>query len=100
MRGSNGRRCIDVDDLIVDLAVEHVGYEIRSDALDLVRPRLAGRQKRRLRRLDGHDLELRFDLLEHLSNARDRTSGSDATHQNVDLAVGVLPELNGGGPPV
>ncbi len=43
---------------------------------------------------------LRFELLQHLSGAGDRATGADATDENVDLAVGVFPKLDGGGPPV
>src|SRR4051812_4403904 len=100
MRGSYGRLGIDVDNLIVDPAVEHVRDEIGPDALDLVRSRLAGSQEWGFRGLHGHDLKLRFALLQHLSYAGDRATGADATDENVDPAVGVFPKLDGGGPPM
>src|SRR5688572_2918816 len=100
MRGSNGSLGVYVHDLVVDVAVEYVRHEIGPDALDLVRPRLAGGQEGRLRRFDGHDLELRLELLQYLSDAGDGASGADAPDENVDLAIGVPPKLDGGGPPV
>src|SRR5687768_109367 len=100
MRGSYGSLGVNVHDLIVDVAVEYVWHEIGPDALDLVRPCLAGGQEGRLRRFDGHDLELRLELLQHLSDAGDSASGADAADENVDLAIGVLPKLDGGRPSV
>src|SRR5918995_1274476 len=100
MRGGNGSLGVNVHDLVVDVTVEHVWNEIAPDALDLVRPRLTGGEQRRLRRFDGHDLELRLKLLQHLSDAGDGASGADAPNENVDLAIGVLPKLDGSRPPV
>ena len=86
--------------------VQHVGDEPGADALDLVRagperllvPQLA--DHRRVDRLDRDDLDRRLAALEHLAAAGDRAAGADAADQDVDLAVGVAPDLLGGRPAV
>ena len=47
---------VDVDDLVVDVAVEDLGHEVRADALDLVRAGAAAVEDRRLGRLHADDL--------------------------------------------
>src|SRR5699024_1128900 len=88
---------VDVDDLVVDLAVQDAGHEVRPEALDLVGAGLAAVQDRGLLGLDGDDPHLGLALLEHLAHAADRASGADAGHHRVDGAVGVVPDLLGGG---
>ena len=53
---TDGGLGVDVDDLVVDRAVEDLRDEVRADALDLVRAGLAAVEDRRLGRLDGDDL--------------------------------------------
>src|SRR5450759_1346050 len=85
-----------VDDLVVDRGVQDLGDEVRAEALDLVRTRCAAVEDRRLGRLDGDDLHAGLALLEHLTDAGDRPAGADAGDEDVDLAVGVRPDLLGG----
>ena len=51
---------------------------------------------RRVDRLDGDDLDAGLAALEHLAAAGDRAAGADAADEDVDLAVGVAPDLLGG----
>ena len=60
----------------------------------------AARQHRRGVRLDGDALEAGLARLDHLAHAGDGAAGADAGDQDVDLAVGVAPDLLGGGPAV
>ncbi len=53
--------------------------------------------RRTARRLDGDRLEARLARLDHLADAGDGAAGADAGHQDVHLAVGVAPDLLGGG---
>ena len=46
--------------------------------------------------LHGDHLHARLALLEHLADARDGATGADAGHDDVDVAVGVGPDLLGG----
>src|SRR6478736_5226558 len=96
-RDGDGGVGVHVDDLVVDVGVEDLRDEVRPDALDLVRAGLAAVEDRRLGRLDAHDLHAGLALLEHLADARDRAAGADARDEDVDAAVGVRPDLLGGG---
>jgi hypothetical protein len=58
-------------------------------------PGLAAGEDRGARRLDGDHLERGLAGLEHLADAGDRAAGADAGDDDVDLAVGVLPDLLG-----
>ncbi len=69
---------VDVDDLVVDLAVEDRGHEVGADALDLVRAGGASVEDRRLLGLDRHDAEAGLLLLEVVARARDRAARADA----------------------
>src|SRR6478735_4397012 len=91
---------IDVDHLVVDGRVEDLGNEVGADALDLVRAGGAAVEDRGLLGLDGDDLHAGFAGLEHLADTGDGATGADAGDDDVDLAVGVLPDLLGGGPAV
>src|SRR4029078_9905550 len=62
---------VDVDDLVVDLAVEDLRHEVRTQALDLVRAGSAAIEDRGLLRLNRNDLDLRVSGLEHLPHASD-----------------------------
>ena len=54
-------------------------------------------QDRGLGRLDADDLHAGLALLEHLAHTRDGAARADAGHDDVDGAVGVRPDLLGGG---
>ena len=60
-------------------------------------PGRAAGEHRRVGRLHGDRAEARLALGEHLGDAGDRAARADARDQHVDLAVGVGPDLLGGG---
>src|SRR5450759_255434 len=85
----------ELDDPVDQRHVQDLRDEPRADALDLVRTlRLAG-QDGRLGRLDGDELYVRLALLEHLTDAGDRAAGADAGDEEVDLTLGIGPDLLG-----
>ena len=82
----------------IDLAVEDRGHEVRRRCPGSC----AGRAGPPLRMgesvgLDGDDLHAGLALLEHLADAGDRAAGADARDEDVDVAVGVVPDLLGRG---
>src|SRR5690606_1121202 len=86
----------DADDLVVDLRVEHPGYEARSEPLLLVRTGAASREHRALGRLDSDDCDRRLLLAQVTSGAGDRAAGADSGDEHVDAAGGVFPDLRSG----
>src|SRR5690606_7643934 len=83
--------------------VEHLRHEARAEALDLVRARLQRLAAARLRehrapaRLDRDRLDLpAARVLDVARDAGDRAARADAAHQDVDRAVGVVPDLGAG----
>ena len=90
----------DRDDLVDRRAVEDRRHEAGADALDLVRAGLAAGQDRAVGRLDRDDLEAGLARLQHLADAGDGAAGADAGDEDVDLAVGVVPDFLGRGPAV
>ena len=97
LAGGKGVLVGDGDDLIVDLGVQHVGHKAGTDALNLVRARSALAQHGGGSRLNGHDLDVGVLALQVLADTGDGAAGTDAGHEDVDLAVGVLPDLRAGG---
>src|SRR6478609_13704 len=87
---------VHVDDLVIDGPVEDLGDEIGPDALDLVRTGRSAVQDRRFGRLHSDDLHARLALFQYLADAGDRPAGADAGDQDVDSAVGVVPDFHGG----
>ena len=73
------------DDLVVDLCVQDSRNEVRADALDGMRARLAARKQRRGSRLHGDDPDVLELLLQDFADARDGAARSDAGHEGVDL---------------
>ena len=92
-----------VNDLVDDVRVQVLGDEAGADPLDLVTAGLERlalhllRDDRRGDRLDRDRLEARLARLDDLGHAGDRAAGADAGDEDVDLAVGVLPDFLGGG---
>src|SRR5579875_1616807 len=86
---------VDVDDLVVDLRVQDLRHEVRTEALDLVWSGLSAVEDRRLGRLHRDDLDLGLALLQHLTDTGDRSARADALHEDVDLAVVGPPYLFG-----
>ena len=87
-------RGVDLDDLVEDLGVEDVGDEVAPMPWILCGP---GWPPLRIGapRLDGDDLHVGLAGLDHLADAGDGAAGADAGDEDVDLAVGVLPDLLG-----
>src|SRR5665647_1276054 len=96
-RPLNGGLGIDVDDLVVDLTVEDLGHEVGTEALNLVRAGSTAVEDRGLFGLDADDLDLGVASLEDLADARDGATSANACDEDVDCAVGVLPDLFRGG---
>ena len=86
----------DGNDLVVDLGVQHVGDEACADALDLVRTGGALAQDRGGSGLNGHDLDAGILALEYWPTPV-MVRRCDAGYKDVDLAVGVVPDLGAGG---
>src|SRR5665647_1371374 len=89
----HGRLGVDVDDLVVDLSVQDLRHEVRTQPLDLVRTRSSPVEDRGLLGLHANDLDLGVASLEDLADAGDGATGADACDEDVDRAVGVLPDL-------
>ena len=94
----------DLLDRVDQREIEHIGHEARADALDLVRAgleRLAGAllgQDRARGGLHRHRKDrLALGVLDVARDAGDRAAGADAGDENVDRAVGVVPDLRTGG---
>ena len=58
-----------------------------------MRPRRALREHRGARRLDRDDLDVRIPALQILAHAGERAACTDARNKDIDLTVGVLPDL-------
>src|SRR5262245_22081570 len=90
---------VHLDHFVDDAEVQHVGHEARADALNLVPAGLQRLSLHLLRddragdRLHRNRLERRFALLDDFADAGDGAAGADAGDEDVDLAVGVAPEL-------
>ena len=97
LAGGEGVVVRDGDDLVIDLRIQHVGDKARADALDLVAAGVALAQDGGILRLDGDDLDVRILLFQISARAGDGTAGADARDEDVDLSVGVLPDLGAGG---
>src|SRR6202043_3004654 len=91
------RLVADADDLVDQRLVEDAGNETGADALDLVRAGRAAREDGTVLGLDRDHPEAGLALLEHAAEPGERAAGADAADHHIDLAVGVLPDLLGGG---
>ena len=85
----------DDDDFVDHAAVEDGGNETGADALNLVRAGLPAGENGRILRFDRDDLHARLARLQNLADAGDRPAGADAGDDNIDLAVGVVPDFLG-----
>ena len=85
------------DDLIVDFGIQHIRHKARADALDLVRTCNALAQHRRGGRLHSYDLDIGVLALEVLAHAGNSAAGANASHKEINLTIGVLPDLRTGG---
>src|SRR5208337_2846510 len=94
----------DLLDRVDELEVEHIRHKARADALDLVRTglqRLAGAllgEHGARGRLDRDRLDrLALGPLDEARDAGDGAAGADAGDEDVDRALGVVPDLRAGG---
>lgn len=85
-----------IDDLVVDFRIEHLGHEIRSETLDLVRPGVSAGEDRGVFRFDADDPYPGFAFLEPVTHPGQCSAGADPGDEDVDRAVGVRPDLLGG----
>ena len=85
------------DDLVVDPGVQHVGHKASADALDLVGAGNTLAQHRRGGRLNSHDLDVGVLALEVVADTGHGAAGADTGNEDIDLTVGVLPDLGAGG---
>ena len=83
-RGLERGLVADRDDLVDDLAVEHLGHEARADALDLVRAGRAAGQHRGNPPARRRPPSARAAGLQHLADARDGAARADARDEIVD----------------
>ena len=83
-------------DLVIDLGVEDQRHKTGADALDLVRARIAAGQDRAFGWFDGDHFHVGLAFLQHTADAGDRATGADAGHEDIDLTLGIVPDLFGG----
>src|SRR5205807_5389768 len=81
------------DDFIVDFRVQHLWDETGAEALELVGTGLATREDGRGIRLDRDDFHGGLARFQDFADARDRSAGADARDDDVNLAVGITPDL-------
>ena len=77
-----------LDDLVEEAGVGVAGDETGTDALDLVRARLATGKDGGLLGLNGHDLERRVERLEVLAASGKSSAGADSADEDVNLSIG------------
>ncbi len=87
----------DADDLVDQIQVKHRRDEPGADALDRVGSLLTAGQHRRRGRFHGHELHRGLAFLDDLGHTGDSAAGADSGHEDVDLPVGVAPDLLRGG---
>ena len=80
-------------DLIDEIGTQNAGHKTRTDTLNLVRPGLAAGKHWTLRRLDRDGFERRLLRLDVFAHAGKRAARSNTGDENVDFAVGIVPDL-------
>eukprot|EP00760_Papus_ankaliazontas_P014959 PhM_4_TR161/c0_g1_i1/m.13822 len=92
-----GLLVLTLDPLVDERAVEHVGDEVITDALDVVRAHfvVGGVGEDRADGVDSDDLCLRRVLLEVARDAGERAAGASANDEHIDLAAALLQDLRG-----
>ena len=95
--GSKGVVVLHGNDLVIDGGVQHVRYEACADALNLMCTGSALAQHRGGGGLYGHHLDIGILALEVLAYAGHGAAGANACHKDIDLTIGILPDLGAGG---
>src|SRR5580704_3869198 len=98
-QAARGRNRVGVRDsyhFVVDLGVEHLRYEPRARALNLMRSWLAAGEHRGRIRFDRDHLYARFARLQHLADAGDGASRTNRRDDGIDRTVGIAPNFFGG----
>src|SRR5699024_5334869 len=95
-RAVHGGLRLDVDDLVLVLAAQDAGHEVRAEPLDLLRAGLAAVEARGLFGPDGDHTHLALALLARLAHAAHRAAGAACGAHRVHRAVRVVPDLLGG----
>src|SRR5579885_1119196 len=96
-RGLDRGVVADADDLVDELGVEDRRNESSADALDLVRARRAAREHGAVLGLDRDHAHRGLARLQYGAYARESAPRTDATHDDIDRAAGVFPDLLGRG---
>jgi hypothetical protein len=84
---------LDGHDLVHERRLEERRRVADAHAFDLVRPGLVAEQHRRLRRLDGDDLDPGRMPLQHGGDAARGSRRAHAVNESVDLPLGLTPDL-------
>jgi hypothetical protein len=92
-RGDVGVVVTDVDDLVVDLGVEHGCEKTTAQAGLQVRAGCAAGEQRAAGGLYRHDVQIGLLLAQVAPGFGDGSAGADAGDQGVDAPVGVRPDL-------
>ena len=95
--GREGFLVRDGNHLVVGGGVERRRHETRADALQAVRTRCTALQHRALYRLHRHHAHRGILRLQIFGHAGQRAAGAHARHEDVYLAVGILPDFGTGG---
>src|SRR5581483_358610 len=90
-------RIVHGDDLVDVVGAQNVWNEPRADALGFMRRRLSTREHGALRWLDRDHAKARLPGLNVFVHTGESAAGSDAGDQDVDLAIGVVPDFGPGG---
>src|SRR4029077_20401717 len=91
--GLERRLVTDGDDLVDQLGFQDRWNKSRTDALDLVRTRLAAGEDWAVLGFDGDHLDRRLWCLQHLPDGGDGPAGADSGNDGVDLASGIGPDF-------
>lgn len=83
--------------LVINFGVQDRRNEVCADTLQGVCAGFSARKKRGIRRLNGDDFDIGIFRFEIFANACDRTARANACDENVDFAVGIVPNLGSRG---
>ena len=84
-------------DFVEDVPIEGFGVEVGSDTLDFVGSCASFRKERGVGGFYADDGDVVVVFFEVGSCAADRSSGADASNENIDVAICVVPDFRAGG---